>query len=161
MAREDRPASKTTAGPTVPGPRRHATGQGDAGQGDIGQGDIGQGDIGQGDIGRSEDTEAPSPARASVDRVLEHTRIGGIWLAVGCFLVVLVFLLVFITQNDSLVNVSFFGAHANVYLGVALVLAAVCGALLVMFAGMARIMQLRSRARKRKRRRTARKTAAR
>jgi uncharacterized integral membrane protein len=149
MAREDRPAGNTTAGPAVPGPRRHATGQGDAGQSDIGQGDT----------GRSEGTEAPSPARASVDRVLEHTRLGGIWLAVGCFLVVLVFLLVFITQNDSLVNVSFFGAHANVYLGVALVLAAVCGALLVMFAGMARIMQLRSRARKR--RRTARKAAAR
>ncbi|MCW2931743.1 MAG: putative integral rane protein-like protein [Actinomycetia bacterium] len=149
MAREDRPASNTTAGPAVPGPRRPATGQGDAEHGDIEQSDTGQ----------SEGTEAPSPAQASVKHVLEHTRLGGIWVAVGCFLVVLVFLLVFILQNDKSVNVSFFGAHANLYLGVALVLAAVCGALLVMFAGVARIMQLRSRTRKH--RRATRKAAAR
>jgi uncharacterized integral membrane protein len=69
-------------------------------------------------------------------------------MAIGCFAVVLVFLLIFIVQNDARVSVSFFGTHSDVYLGVALVLAAACGALLVTFAGMARIMQLRGRARK-------------
>jgi uncharacterized integral membrane protein len=142
MAREDQPASNSTARPIVPGPRRHATRQAETVRDDTGQAD---------------GTEAPSPVRASAERVLEHTRLSGIWVAAGCFLVVLVFLLVFILENDTRVNVSFFGAHVTLYLGVALVLAAVCGALLVMFAGMARIMQLRSRARKH--RRAARKAA--
>jgi len=153
MAREDQPASNTTARPIVPGPRRHATRDAHTVRDDTGHDDTGQVETGQAD-----GTQAPSPARASAERVLEHTRLGGIWVAAGCFLVVLVFLLVFILENDSQVSVSFFGAHATLYLGVALVLAAVCGALLVMFAGMARIMQLRSRARKH--RRAARKAAS-
>jgi uncharacterized integral membrane protein len=154
MAREDRPASNTTAGPAVPGPRWHANRQAESGHDDTGQAD----GTGHDDTGQSEGTEALTPARASAERVLAHTRLGGIWVAAGCFLVVLVFLLVFILENDSRVSVSFFGAHATLYLGVALVLAAVCGALLVMLAGVARIMQLRSRTRQH--RRAVRKAAA-
>ena len=133
----------------VPGgtPRQDASGQGDAWQGDTGQVDP----------ERPEGAQAPSPAQASADHVLQPTRLSGTWLAVGCFLVLLVILLIFIAQNDTHVSISFLGTHTDVYLGVALVLAAVVGALLVMFAGMARIMQLRARARKH--RRTAHKAA--
>jgi len=152
MAREDQSASNTTAGPAVPGPRQDASGQGE-----IGQGDAGQGDAERYDPERPEGTEDPAPAEASADHVLQHTRLSGAWLAVGCFLVLLVILLIFIAQNDSHVSISFLGTHTDVYLGVALVLAAVIGALLVMLAGMARIMQLRARARRH--RRTAHKAA--
>jgi len=154
MATEDKSASNTTAGPPVPGPRQHASGQGDTGQGDAGQDDPGRYEP-----ERPEDPEDPSPAQVSADHVLQHTRLSGAWLAVGCFLVLLVILLIFIAQNDSHVSISFLGTHTDVYLGVALVLAAVVGALLVMLAGMARIMQLRARARRH--RRTAHKAARR
>ena len=152
MAREDQSASNTTAGPAVPGPGQHASGQGDTGQGDTGQGDAGRYDP-----ERTEDAGDPSRPQASADHVLQPTRLSGTWLAVGCFLVLLVILLIFIAQNDTHVSISFLGTHTDVYLGVALVLAAVVGALLVMLAGMARIMQLRARARKH--RRTAHKAA--
>jgi len=162
MAREDRSASDITAGPAVPAPRQQASGEADPGRDDAGQADTGQADTGQGDTGRHdperpEGADAPSRARESADHVLQSTRLSGTWLAVGCFLVLLVILLIFIAQNDTHVSISFLGTHTDVYLGVALVLAAVVGALLVMFAGMARIMQLRARARKH--RRTAHKAA--
>ncbi|MGH3171075.1 MAG: LapA family protein [Trebonia sp.] len=67
------------------------------------------------------------------------------------FAVVLVLLLIFILQNSHTVDVSYFGAHGHLSLGVALLLAAVCGILLVAFAGTARIMQLRATARKHRR----------
>jgi uncharacterized integral membrane protein len=102
--------------------------------------------------------QQPSHVHASAEQVLERTRLGGTWVAIACFAVVLVFLLIFIIQNDSPVSISFFGAHVQLNLGVALVLAAVCGALLVLFAAMARIMQLRGRARKHQR--TVRKSAS-
>jgi uncharacterized integral membrane protein len=94
---------------------------------------------------------APPQGPASAGHVLERTRLGGTWVAVGCFAVVLLFLLIFIVENGNSVSVSFFGGHGRLPLGVALVLSAVCGALLVMFAGMARILQFRSRARRHRR----------
>jgi uncharacterized integral membrane protein len=143
MAREDRFASNTTAGPTVPGPRRPASGQGDTGRSDPGRPE---------DTGTLPGPQAPAGhTQASADHVLQRTRLSAAWLAVGCFLVILVILLIFIAQNSSSVSISFLGTHNSVPLGVALVLAAVCGALLVMLAGVARIMQLRSRARKHQR----------
>jgi lipopolysaccharide assembly protein A len=141
MARDDRPAGSTTAGPSVPGPRRQASEQGDAGQRDTQRHDTQRH---QGDGGLS-------PVDASAEHVLERTRLGGVWVAIACFAVVLVFFLFFITQNNSLVSISFLWMHVRMYLGVALVLSAVGGALLVTFAGMARILQLRSRARKHRR----------
>lgn len=95
--------------------------------------------------------QATSSGRTSAGHVLERTRLGGTWVAIGCFAVVLLVLLIFIVENGNSVSVSFFGAHGHLPLGVALVLAAVCGALLVMFAGMARILQLRTRVRRHRR----------
>lgn len=82
---------------------------------------------------------------------IKHTRISGLWAAVGIFAVVLLFLLIFILQNGRGVDISYLGAHGHMPLGVALLLAAVCGALLVILAAAARMAQLRSTARKHRR----------
>ena len=69
--------------------------------------------------------------------------------------VVLLFLLIFILQNEQKVDIAYLGAHGHLPLGVALLLAAVCGVLLTILAGAARMAQLHNVAR-RHRRRTAR-----
>jgi uncharacterized integral membrane protein len=93
------------------------------------------------------------------DHVIKHTRISGLWVAVAFFAVALLMLLIFILQNGRTVDIAYFGAHGHVPLGVALLLAAVCGALLVVLADVARMAQLRTTAR-RHRRADARRTPA-
>jgi uncharacterized integral membrane protein len=77
-----------------------------------------------------------------------HTRLSGYWAAIVVGLIVLLVLIVFILENSQKVKISFFGAHAHLAEGVALLLAAVIGGLVVVFAGTARILQLRTRARR-------------
>src|SRR5689334_7776449 len=79
---------------------------------------------------------------------IKRTRTGGLWVAVGLFAVILLLLLIFILQNNTDVSVSYLGMHGHLPLGVALLLAAVCGVLLVVLAGTARIGQLRATARR-------------
>jgi putative membrane protein len=62
--------------------------------------------------------------------------------------IVLIVLLVFILENTQSVKVSFFGASGHLPLGVALLLAAIGGALLTGIVGAARIVQLRRHARR-------------
>jgi uncharacterized integral membrane protein len=57
--------------------------------------------------------------------------------------VALVVVLIFIIQNAHTVSISFLGAHLRLSLAVALLLAAIAGALLMAAAGTARITQLR------------------
>lgn len=90
-------------------------------------------------------------AAAPQDHKIHHTRISGTWVAVIAFAVVLLLLLIFILQNGQSVEVSYFGAHGHLPLGVSLLLAAVAGILLVALAGSARIMQLRATARRHRR----------
>jgi uncharacterized integral membrane protein len=82
-----------------------------------------------------------------------------LWFAVAFFGVVLLFLLIFILQNGRHVSISYLGMHGYLPLGVTLLLAAVCGALLTILAGAARISQLHAVAR-RHRRADARRTPA-
>jgi lipopolysaccharide assembly protein A len=82
---------------------------------------------------------------------IKRTRTSGIWVAVGFFAVILLLLLIFILQNGTQVSVSYLGMHGHLPLGVALLLAAVCGVLLVVLAGAARISQLRTTARRHRR----------
>ena len=82
---------------------------------------------------------------------IRHTRISGLWFAVAFFAVVLLFLLIFIVQNDRAVNISYLGMHGHLQLGVALLLSAVCGVLLAILAGAARISQLHAVARRHRR----------
>ncbi|HKE67117.1 MAG TPA: lipopolysaccharide assembly protein LapA domain-containing protein [Micromonosporaceae bacterium] len=74
-----------------------------------------------------------------------RTRAGSVWFAVILFAIVLLLLLIFILQNSQQVRISFFGAHGEVPQGVALLLAAVFGILLVALPGTARIIQLHRR----------------
>jgi uncharacterized integral membrane protein len=62
--------------------------------------------------------------------------------------IVLILLLIFILENTQSVKISYFGAGGHVALGVALLLAAVGGALLVGILGAARIAQLRRHAKR-------------
>ena len=79
---------------------------------------------------------------------IKRTRTSGIWVAVAFFAVILLLLLIFILQNGTQVSVSYLGMHGHLPLGVALLLAAVSGVILVVLAGAARISQLRATARR-------------
>jgi uncharacterized integral membrane protein len=87
------------------------------------------------------------PARGGKAPV-SHTRAGGLWAGLILSAIVLVFLLVFILQNGAPVQVNFLGWSGSLPTGVALLLAAVAGLLLVAIPGTARIIQLRKAARR-------------
>ena len=114
--------------------------------------------------GQAPPEQAPPPQQAPPSPLPQHrikrTRTSGIWVAVGFFAVILLLLLIFILQNGTDVSVSYLGMHGHLPLGVALLLAAVCGVLLVVLAGAARISQLRTTARRHRRVDAKRATAA-
>jgi uncharacterized integral membrane protein len=90
------------------------------------------------------------PADAGVplpEHKIRRTGAGGVWVAMACFAVVLLLLLIFILQNSRTMGISYLGAHGHVPLGVALLLAAVFGVILVVLPGTARIIQMRIAAR--------------
>jgi uncharacterized integral membrane protein len=93
---------------------------------------------------------AAPPATAAVPRqhVVRRTRLGGAWFGFAVGAVILILLLVFILENGHKVDISFFGAHGHLPLGVALLLAAALGILLVVIPGSGRIIQLRRTARR-------------
>ena len=99
-------------------------------------------------------------AQALPQHKIRRTRISGLWVSVGFFAVILLLLLIFILQNGTKVDISYMGAHGHLPLGVALLLSAVCGVLLVVLAGAARISQLRAVARRHRRADAKRVTAA-
>jgi uncharacterized integral membrane protein len=80
-----------------------------------------------------------------------RTRTGGVWVAAALFALVLLLLLIFILENGQRVAISYLGAHGHLPLGVALLLAAVIGVLLVVIPGTGRIIQLRIVARRHRR----------
>lgn len=93
-------------------------------------------------------TNASKPEQLPPQHRVKRTRMGGVWFAAVAFAVVLVLLLIFILENSQKVDISFFGAHGHLPLGVALLFAAVLGILLVVIPGTARIIQLRMTARR-------------
>jgi putative membrane protein len=87
---------------------------------------------------------APPPAAPkAAKRGRMHTRISGVRTGLIAGFVLLIVMLIFIIQNAHAVNISFLGAHLHLSLAVALLLAAIIGALLMAAAGTARITQLR------------------
>jgi uncharacterized integral membrane protein len=83
-------------------------------------------------------TPAPRPESS-----VKFTRAGALWTALILGFLVLVVLLVFIAQNTASAQFAFLGWRWSLPLGVAILAAAVCGGLLTMAAGTARIVQLR------------------
>jgi lipopolysaccharide assembly protein A len=72
-----------------------------------------------------------------------HTRISGMRTSLIAAAAGLIVVMIFIIQNAHAVSISFLGAHLRLSLAVALVLAAIAGALIMAAAGTARITQLR------------------
>jgi lipopolysaccharide assembly protein A len=83
----------------------------------------------------------PSPARQQRRR--RPTRISNLRTAMIVGFVALIAVVIFIIQNAHAVRISFLGAHLQLSLAVALLLAAIAGALVMAAAGTARITQLR------------------
>jgi uncharacterized integral membrane protein len=92
--------------------------------------------------------QVPAPGQQPAQHVVKRTRIGGWWVASALFALVLLLLLIFILENGQRADIGFFGTHGHLPLGVALLLAAVLGVLLVVIPGTGRIIQLRMLARR-------------
>jgi uncharacterized integral membrane protein len=73
---------------------------------------------------------------------VRRTRAGGIWVGLIASAIVLIVLLVFILQNSQTVVIHFLGFSGHLSFAVAMLIAAVCGLLLVATPGTVRIMQL-------------------
>jgi uncharacterized integral membrane protein len=96
----------------------------------------------------------PSPATrdgasggtSPADRAPRSTRASAAWAAVIVALLLSVVLIVFILQNPTTVVIHFLGWSGSVAVGMAMLIAAVTGGLLVATIGVARLTQLRVRA---------------
>jgi uncharacterized integral membrane protein len=85
---------------------------------------------------------APSSAEPTLPQhTVEPTRTSMVWTMVSIGVVLLLAILVFILQNGQ--RVRFLMANGTLPLGAALLFAALLGALLVLVAGAARVLQLR------------------
>ncbi|MEU7526358.1 lipopolysaccharide assembly protein LapA domain-containing protein [Saccharothrix sp. NPDC042600] len=89
----------------------------------------------------------PEPAPGKPVKI-KSTRISGTWVAVLASIVVLIFLLIFILQNGTDATIHFLGIATTLPLGVALLFAAIGGAVMVALVGAARILQLRRQAKR-------------
>jgi uncharacterized integral membrane protein len=88
-------------------------------------------------------TTAPAAPRG-----VRHTRISGTWTAVAVIAIMGVALIAFLVQNTRSVQIQFFGADGHIPVAIALLAAALIGALLVLGVGIARTTQLRIAARR-------------
>ena len=96
--------------------------------------------------------EAPTVPTGKPEPVVRRSRSGGLWTGLILSAIVLIFLLVFILQNQFPVQINFLWFGGSVPVGVALLLAAIAGLLLVAIPGGVRMMQLRRAARRAARR---------
>ena len=87
--------------------------------------------------------DQPQQPLAGSERPAKRSRLGGIWIMLILGAVILTLLLVFILMNSQHVPVHLYGANISAPLGVALLLAAILGVLLVVVPGAGRIYQLR------------------
>jgi uncharacterized integral membrane protein len=96
----------------------------------------------------AEPTATPGEYLLSPESAVKFTRAAALWSAMIAGFVILILLLVFILQNTDSTTIHFFAWEWNLPVGVAILLAAVCGGLLTVAAGTARIVQLRRAAKK-------------
>ena len=150
MAEEQSPAKPGSGadgngGPVVPGAvapgervKKESGGNGGPGTGLASRDSSRPGSV----IGNRPAGPAKAPAVAS-------SRASGLWVGLTFSAVVLLFLLIFIVQNNVPTVIRFLGLSATLPVGVALLFAAALGVLLVAIPGYLRILQLRRAARKR------------
>jgi lipopolysaccharide assembly protein A len=102
-----------------------------------------------GSVAPQPEVTTPADAEATLPQhTIEPTRTSMVWTMVGIGVVLLVAILVFILQNSQRVRMRFLMVDGTLPLGVALLFAALLGALLVLVAGAARVLQLRVVARR-------------
>jgi uncharacterized integral membrane protein len=94
------------------------------------------------------EASAPVPDTLPPESAVKHTRAASLWSSLTAGFLILIVLLIFITQNTASAQFAFFNLHWTLPLGVAILLAAVCGGLITVLAGTARIYQLRRAAKK-------------
>jgi uncharacterized integral membrane protein len=82
------------------------------------------------------------------ESAVKFTRAAALWSALILGFVILIVLLVFIMQNTDSTSINFLGWEWSLPVGVAILLAAVCGGLLTVAVGTARIVQLRRAAKR-------------
>jgi uncharacterized integral membrane protein len=99
--------------------------------------------------------ERPVPAGEAAQRppgqerrVVQRTRASALWTAVAIGLVALAGILIFVAQNSAKVRIHFLMMDGSMPLGVALLVAALLGGLLMLAIGTIRILQLRRLARR-------------
>src|SRR6478735_5863346 len=97
---------------------------------------------------RPDPTATAGEYLVSPESAVKFTRAAALWSALIVGFLILIFLLVFILQNTNSATIHFFAWEWNLPVGVAILLAAVCGGLLTVAAGTARIVQLRRAAKK-------------
>ena len=92
----------------------------------------------------------PHPARPPEHDASEvkFTRAAALWSSLILGFLILIVLLIFIAQNTASTPFTFLTWHWNLQLGVAILLAAVCGGLITALVSAARMFQLRRVAKK-------------
>jgi lipopolysaccharide assembly protein A len=100
----------------------------------------------------SEPPEQVGPAQpAPTARPPRATVAGRVWIAIAVAVILLVLLIIFIAENSQSVTVSFLGASGTLSLALAMLIAAVAGAVITLMVGTARILQLRREVREQSR----------
>ena len=79
---------------------------------------------------------------------VKFTRAAALWTSLIFGFIILIVLLIFITQNTASTDFTFLTWHWTLPLGVAILLAAVCGGLITALVSAARMFQLRRAAKK-------------
>jgi len=101
-----------------------------------------------------EGTTAPSPTEettpaatqatpAAPPQPVQRTRAASFWVSVVVTALILIALIIFLAQNSHQISVHFLGWSGHISQAVALLIAAVCGALLVAIPASIRVVQLR------------------
>jgi uncharacterized integral membrane protein len=93
-------------------------------------------------------TTSPVLDSAPPESAVKFTRAASLWTSLTAGFLILIVLLIFITQNTASAQLAFLGWSGSLPLGVAILLAAVCGGLITVLVGTARIYQLRRAAKK-------------
>lgn len=86
--------------------------------------------------------EGPQPTDGHYEKV-RRTRSSVAWVGAIAGAIVLIIFIIFVAQNSKAITIHFLGASGQLSVAVALLIAAVCGALLVAIPGTARVIQLR------------------